>query len=316
MAQNLSKIPLYRLPLVALSVLVHCMMPQEVFRLSLVSKKFYKITKSLRKKPENLEMFLDSDASLCIDSNFLFFGKKDFSGDSEDSSPENLKILDAEIKIEMNKEHNCMNIYSEQFFDLTEYACDFYEMPVHTLGINYGNTMENPLRALDWVLNRQDTLHNCSFYCGGEEDLRRQKLTPERIEAGGRWLTIENVFDLNSRYLYLDVTSFTCENVNFFLKNWQNGGNSNLGYCQFGLNSIDIDVILNGLEVNVRNHRVEIEYVYIDGSKLPISKSYEIKRNDGTIASIVMENGEDQSFEMVVWPDWHGNHYPEREQVY
>ncbi|EGT51011.1 hypothetical protein CAEBREN_11840 [Caenorhabditis brenneri] len=41
--------------------------------------------------------------------------------------------------------------------------------------------------------------------------------------------------------------------------------------------------------------------------------SYEIKRIDGTYASIVLNFRENLELMMVVWPDWDGNQYPVEE---
>ncbi|EGT50996.1 hypothetical protein CAEBREN_03583 [Caenorhabditis brenneri] len=124
-------------------------------------------------------------------------------------------------------------------------------------------------------------------------------------------LSIDNLSKLHSRGLFAEKTSLTCENLNSYLKNWQNGGNPNLGSLKLGLKSINVDTVLNGIEFNHRRHQNDVAYSATCWFPWNFNESYEIRRNDGTIASIVMQNGQNGEFKLCVWPDLRGTVYPE-----
>ncbi|CAL2035996.1 unnamed protein product [Caenorhabditis brenneri] len=350
--------PLYRLPYVALSNLISFMKPNEIFRLSLVSKKSYRVCKSMRKKPKKLRMLLGALATIDVDwkknadDDFMLFFVEVLSPKESNSSSkklESLKINNTMVKLKMDD--TSMFIYwPNDIFDglktLSEYANRFYDQPFHSMCIGEGEGGTEWRRVLDWILSRQETLPQCSFgwrISVEEEDLRyffdaignritnylnldlklesenfrynfSQSITTDCIEfESSPWLTIDNLLQLNCRCLFLQNTNLTSENLNFFLRNWLNGRNSNLGFWFLRLKSFSIEVILNGLEVIVRDHPNGIKYHLYYKDTLEFGKSYELRRNDGKIASIVIHSLENKELCMCVWPDFNGKPYPVQE---
>ncbi|CAL2035998.1 unnamed protein product [Caenorhabditis brenneri] len=346
---NTPRFRLYRLPLVALSVVFDCMAPHVVFRLSLISKKSHRITKSLRRIPEMLDMFLCEHASIVIRSKNYRFPLLYIVNPDSSEPTESLRINDELIQIGMDREQDDMLIHWEQdrFLRLThlcDYVREFYHLPIYWLSITCEINSSEPKKALDWILNRQETIPEVSFECdptqegefryffykienrvteflfivgGPNEHFRytfRQPLTAEHIDIeGALWFTLDNLYSMNSRWLHVESSNLTCENMNSFLKEWQlNGGNSNTRFMDLGIPLKDAEVILNGLEVIRRDFPDPIEYYYDEG-KVEFKVSYELRRSDGTIASIVIDDPGKDDFYMLVWPDWNGRLYPVQE---
>ncbi|CAL2036021.1 unnamed protein product [Caenorhabditis brenneri] len=336
--------PLYRLPCVALKVAFDCSHPQEILLLSMVSNKSHSICKVFRKKERNLRVRFDRISKIGSDCITMFFLKTSSEVPAGDSKLKSLKIKDTAFQVRMHECIHVLNFYCDDrlacLTTLYEYLTDFYEVPVHQVELD-GDSMT----ALDGVLARQQTIANCFFSCSksGDEEARwfldrvenrvtqcmvlnvktsdtfhlnlRQPIKTTRIYFG-RWhtLSFDNFNELNSRGLVAEKTSLTSENLNSYLKKWQNGeGNPNLGILKLGLNSINVDTVLNGIEFVQRHHQNGVEFHDPYWYPWKFNESYEIKRNDGTIASIVMQNGQNGEFKLGVWPDLHGNVYPETE---
>uniref|UniRef100_A0A1I7U911 FBA_2 domain-containing protein n=2 Tax=Caenorhabditis tropicalis TaxID=1561998 RepID=A0A1I7U911_9PELO len=126
------------------------------------------------------------------------------------------------------------------------------------------------------------------------------------------WMTIQNLMEVDCGSLFMPKSRLTNEEVNLFLNHWMNGGNPKLRRIFLRLKHFDLDIILNGIEGKWRKNHGSISYNSFDGTecKLP-SSSFEIQRNDGTIASIVSpELFERRGFYLFIWPDYKGLPYP------
>ncbi|CAL2035999.1 unnamed protein product [Caenorhabditis brenneri] len=302
-----------------------------------------------KKPKRGLDIMFCSYASIeFLDSFSTRFEVSEFSDIPEDAQLEFLVIGGVlPCFVSMNRKRDGMDIYCQydRFDGLTallKYIIDFYKLPIENISIGADKQRNDPKRALDWVFSQQETLNECYFDCdmSGDEELKcffdrignrvekflgvlttsnvgenfrytfRQPITPDSIEFGDvLWLTIDNLFSLNSRCLSLHMTNLTSEDMNFFLVNWLLGGNSNLRYMSFEMKLIDVDVIFNGLEVIERDHFVEYRFNE-DETERRFTFSYELTRYDGTIASVLLGN---RSFCMCVWPDFNGKSYPVQE---
>ncbi|EGT50954.1 hypothetical protein CAEBREN_17031 [Caenorhabditis brenneri] len=251
--------PLRRLPFVVLSILFNCLTPEELIRLSFLSKRFYALTKALKKKPKNeLEIYFSSFASIGFDYQFVVepqFVVSDLSEIRENDKLEFLVIGDAlPCFVSMNQHTLGMNIYckDDRFEGLTvlsKYITNFYGIQIDSVIIGAEKSIDDPKRIIDWVMNRQGSVRSCHFEC--------------RISG-------------NSELRYL------------------------FNNCKVS-KSLVIDVQTN------RRFRYNFSYEH---GVMTIEKSYELRRNDGTIASIVIDNGENENFCMCVWPDFNGKLYP------
>uniref|UniRef100_A0A1I7TMM7 FBA_2 domain-containing protein n=1 Tax=Caenorhabditis tropicalis TaxID=1561998 RepID=A0A1I7TMM7_9PELO len=127
------------------------------------------------------------------------------------------------------------------------------------------------------------------------------------------WMTIQNLMEVDCGFLFMPKESrLVNEDMNLFLNHWMNGGNPKLRRIFLRLKHFDLDTILNGIEGKWRKNHNWITYNSFDETecKLP-SSSFEIRRNDGTIASIVSSGlFERRGFYLFVWPDYKGLPYP------
>ncbi|CAL2036020.1 unnamed protein product [Caenorhabditis brenneri] len=269
--------PLYRLPYVALKVAFDNSHPHDILRLSMVSKKSYSVCKVFRKKVRNLNVRFNRFSDICSNCMYTIFKVKSNSEVSAtDSKLESLKIKDTTFQVKMDRCIHILNFYCDDrlacLTTLYEYLTDFYEVPVHQVELD-----GDSIRALDGVLARQQTLANCRLSCSKSRD------------EEARW--------------FLDRV----EN-----RKWLNGGGyPNLGYLELRLNSINVDTVLNDIEFIHRRHQNNVEFHPTSVFPWEFNESYEIKRNDGTIASVVMKNGQNAEFKLCVWPDLYGSVYPE-----
>ncbi|CAL2036000.1 unnamed protein product [Caenorhabditis brenneri] len=273
-----------------------------------------------------------------------------------DDHYEDFKVKDIQGGIQLDKD-GLVEFFCDNRFNgvaaLCEYAQEFYEIPriqkLECVDVNRGQ--QESKHAIDWVLNRQETLNVCylNYQKSANKELKfcldrignqvtdylvidakttnsfkytfRHPLTPKYLEFNNpAWLTIHNLYHLNSRVLILGSTLLNLKNANQFLKHWLNGGNSNLLYLSLELRyyircPFNVAVILNGIEVIQKNHPEEYTFLYDKEQDLKTSfnRSYEIRKTDGTIVSFVIKNQQNIAFEMCVWPDVNGTPYPVQE---
>uniref|UniRef100_A0A1I7UMK6 FBA_2 domain-containing protein n=1 Tax=Caenorhabditis tropicalis TaxID=1561998 RepID=A0A1I7UMK6_9PELO len=127
------------------------------------------------------------------------------------------------------------------------------------------------------------------------------------------WLTLNNLIETNPRYLELFGPKFTNEEMNLFIRNWINGGNSNLQAVVMRLKLVDTEIIMNGIPAVWRETEEDLSYeLGEDKTNEPDYFDYffEIRNINGVVASIVADDGIDKFFFIYVWPDFKGQPYP------
>uniref|UniRef100_A0A1I7UMK8 FBA_2 domain-containing protein n=1 Tax=Caenorhabditis tropicalis TaxID=1561998 RepID=A0A1I7UMK8_9PELO len=100
--------------------------------------------------------------------------------------------------------------------------------------------------------------------------------------------------------------------MNMFIRNWMNGGNSNLQTLVFRLNQVDFDIILNGIPSVWRETPDDMSYDMGYNKDEPeyFNDIIEIRNVNGVVASIVIDIGKSNFFFIYVWPDFKGQPYP------
>uniref|UniRef100_A0A1I7UMK0 FBA_2 domain-containing protein n=1 Tax=Caenorhabditis tropicalis TaxID=1561998 RepID=A0A1I7UMK0_9PELO len=102
------------------------------------------------------------------------------------------------------------------------------------------------------------------------------------------WPTIKNLSEINPRYLEMLETKFTNEDMNLFIRNWMNGGNSNLGTLIFRLKQLDVQIIMN--EIPFVSRETPNDFIYnMPGRNKPhyFESIMEVRNVNGVVASIV-----------------------------
>ncbi|CAL2042863.1 unnamed protein product [Caenorhabditis brenneri] len=184
---------------------------------------------------------------------------------------------------------------------------------------------ENDLmRVIDWVSSRQKTVQKCIFdvcsmpaknltYLLANLGITDHFYLPETIKViphprrmgfnSYQWFTVEHLMNMNCQFVHVEDRNIQCKDLNRFLKHWQAGGCSSLRFWRLEMfhNGIDLTEITKGIEVK------EVPYTlwrtYSGGrflKPIKIRGGHQIKRNNGTIGTILIGRGE--MFHFAVQP--------------
>uniref|UniRef100_A0A1I7UVL8 FBA_2 domain-containing protein n=1 Tax=Caenorhabditis tropicalis TaxID=1561998 RepID=A0A1I7UVL8_9PELO len=230
---------------------------------------------------------------------------------------------------------------------LVSYFTDLFNIPIHFLhfGPFYKNSTNDSRRAVDWVMSRQCsvnsfmihghhvddeivhyTLNNCQFteYNTPTSPTFRRSLKYhlKSVEIyNAPWITVENLIELDCCELSITESRLTSEDINRFLRNWARGGSPRLRSLFMGTMT-KLEKLTDGLYVKEVSREEKKEYftwvslffsffttLYYRNSERQqtIKDSWDIKRDDLRVASIVKNDGISTFFTMVVWPDFYGN---------
>uniref|UniRef100_A0A1I7TER6 F-box domain-containing protein n=1 Tax=Caenorhabditis tropicalis TaxID=1561998 RepID=A0A1I7TER6_9PELO len=342
----MSPFQLFNLPLVPLSIVLNSMSLPQLIKVALTSKRSYRISKFLSSKiTEKFKIYINNFITIEfenweIEGNVMFHVFES-SEIKENFEIEFLKIRDTVIKIQKNEEDDSLHVYwdNDRFVGLqfvSNILTDFFDSSIHRLAILDQNRKDDPRKVIDWLMNRQKTLPFCYFECQktSDEDLKyfldtcrvseeltlvvktsehfqysfKYPMELRRVAITG-WPALMNLYELNCELLWMNTRNFSNQDINSFLNNWMNGGNSIMKFLYLRVKQFDLQSILNGFEVVARRFPNPLLFNWFDGRPLYFNYGMEIRReSDGKVALIRMY--EDGSFKMYVWPDWKGLPYP------
>lgn len=121
------------------------------------------------------------------------------------------------------------------------------------------------------------------------------------------WIKRDHLLAMNCKYLILEESKFSNQDINFFVKHWMNGGCPELKELLFTVEVIiNYEVVLEAIEYTA----IEGDRNYVDNenSMQTIGDSFDIKRLSDGVRATISDCGEDtKEFWMVVWPDSVGN---------
>ncbi|CAL2050654.1 unnamed protein product [Caenorhabditis brenneri] len=115
----------------------------------------------------------------------------------------------------------------------------------------------------------------------------------------GTWVTVNNLYDMNSRHLHILGSNLTSQDMNAFLKNWLYNGNLKLVYLVVEMKLIDVDEILNGVDFERKEYEYPMRFT-AQTATVDFTLSYDIKLTETVFASIVMTPVENKLFQMCV----------------
>ncbi|EGT36856.1 hypothetical protein CAEBREN_19221 [Caenorhabditis brenneri] len=117
----------------------------------------------------------------------------------------------------------------------------------------------------------------------------------------GTWVTVNNLYDMNSRHLHILGSNLTSKDMNSFLKNWLHNGNLSLIYLVVEMKLIDVDQILNGIDFERKEYDPQCPMRFsAQTAKVEYTLSYDIKLTESVTALIVMTPGENKLFQMCI----------------
>uniref|UniRef100_A0A1I7UMJ7 FBA_2 domain-containing protein n=3 Tax=Caenorhabditis tropicalis TaxID=1561998 RepID=A0A1I7UMJ7_9PELO len=348
-----SPFTLFNLPYVPLSIILNTMNEMQIMKLALTSKRVYRLSKMLRKKRmERVSVCIGNYSTIRFETtdsiDHTLFRVSTLSEIQDDSRIEYLKIEDTVVQTQKEKDgRGCIHSYFEDIFigiqTLSEIISDFFSVPIYRLSVTGDRNINDPRRAINWIMNRQETIAECSYHSKetSEEDLTyfldtlrvtksldvfvktsenfqysfKYPMNLDYLHVQGRpypWLTINNLIETNPRYSWMVETNFTSEDMRMLLILWILGWNPNLQTLEFRLKNLDLQTILNGVPAIYRETPEDLSYKWSDGEEEPRYFDYffEIRNVNGAVASIVADNGPNEFFSLYVWPDRNGQQYP------
>uniref|UniRef100_A0A1I7UMK4 FBA_2 domain-containing protein n=2 Tax=Caenorhabditis tropicalis TaxID=1561998 RepID=A0A1I7UMK4_9PELO len=197
----------------------------------------------------------------------------------EDSRIEYLKIGDTVVQTQKSKdERGCIYFYYEDHFIgtqiLSEIVSDFFSVPIYRLSVTGDKNINDPRRAIDWIMSRQNSIGRCSMNSSemSDEDLKR----------------------FLDGFIVTDELTLSMKTSDDFMKN------------------LNLQTVLYGIPAIWRETPEDLSYKWSDGEDEPRYFDYffEVRNLNGAVASIVADNGPNEFFSLYVWPDQNGQQYP------
>ncbi|CAL2042889.1 unnamed protein product [Caenorhabditis brenneri] len=318
-----NRFPLFRLPFLALCKVLYFYGPHEIIQLSLCSKQGLQVTKKCWKKRGSVEAYLYVKETPNVEPYFVdsgvYYHYYKFvvskAVDLQEQQVHNVRVGDAVVPSSIHKDTEIVTFWKNKntgIEGIVRYIKDLFDDPITSVDLKSEDYKNEFIDTMDFIMKTQESIEECTLHNESLTDkcltylLDSCKITEElRIYGGptrqfrndwnirlnylhisnGSCITLQNLMNIDCRSLNILKSSLTSEDINQFLKHWQNGGNLRIRYARIEINSIDQEAITSGIEsvsqpetlrrcYRVRNHTV-INYGGLD-----------IKRNDGTTGTI------------------------------
>ncbi|CAL2042883.1 unnamed protein product [Caenorhabditis brenneri] len=320
MADN--RFPLFRLPFLALCMIMEFYGPHEIIQLSFCSKRSLRVAKKCWKKRAVVETYLYVKRIPSVNVHFLdfrFYSRFVIlkARDLKDQQSHNIRIGDAVVPT-IHEETETVTYWEDTILGIehiVSFIKDLFDVPITKIYLNSQGYKNEFIDTMDCIMKVQESVQDCTLDTISPIEeclthlLNRCKITGElavhqeparqfRNEwnihldsmyiTSGPCITFQNLTNIDCQFLELHHSRLTSEDANQFLKHWQNGGNSRIRYARIGINSMKRDVVTAGietvrqLEALRRLYRTRRNYTIIRSGGL------DIQRNDGTIGTVFM----------------------------
>ncbi|KAF1771476.1 hypothetical protein GCK72_003302 [Caenorhabditis remanei] len=195
-------------------------------------------------------------------------------------------------------------------------------------------------RAAAWVRNSQETFQilRCNFVPKNHKDLdfilensncteklflcvrpcehySPAKLPNFRIDSlhvyYSYWIKQNHLLTMDCKYIWLQDSKLSSQDLNVFLKHWMAGGCSKLEqFRAFVEEPTDYEIVFDGVQFTERENDVARGYVNEESKHYTLRGGFDIKRISDNITATILNNGENSRFFLlIVWPDFAGNPY-------
>lgn len=165
------------------------------------------------------------------------------------------------------------------------------------------------IRQLRLYLNLSPEVTPLNF---GNFEIDQFYMSNDNSETINGWVTVESVLNLNCILMWMGNCFFTWTDLNRIVKGWITGKISRMEYFLVSVPHFDLRSLLQGIEFEkidntlVRAFIPKSERTRDPEGKILIVGGYDIRRNDGTIATIQLRAHPWRDtilcdFEMVVW---------------
>ncbi|EFO88871.1 hypothetical protein CRE_06518 [Caenorhabditis remanei] len=221
--------------------------------------------------------------------------------------------------------------------EIGDYAREVFNQDIYEVTLGEKLPEDVYERAAEWVKNSQETIQSlhCNFNPEIVNDLdsilENFKYTeilvldvnppPEYFPAKppnfnvdhlhilfSFWVKQEHLLTMNCKYIILQESKLSSNDLNVFLKHFMNGGCFQLKEFSVDVKtSIDYEVVLNDVEFEERDRDVERVYVNEEEHHHTLRGGLDIKRPSDDAKVTIMNFS--KHFLMIVWPDFAGNSY-------
>ncbi|EFO88817.1 hypothetical protein CRE_06332 [Caenorhabditis remanei] len=221
--------------------------------------------------------------------------------------------------------------------EIGDYAREVFNQDIYEVMLGEKQEDDNYGRAAEWVKNSQETIQSlhCNFNPEIDNDLdfilENFKYTerlaldvnppPEYCPAKppnfnvdhlhilfSFWVKQEHLLTMNCKYIALQDSTLSSEDLNVFLKHFMNGGCSQLKEFNVDVEEpIDYEVVMDDVEFEERGRDVARLYVNEEEHHHTLRGGLDIKRPSDNAKVTIMNYP--KHFLMIVWPDFAGNSY-------
>ncbi|EGT56624.1 hypothetical protein CAEBREN_19518 [Caenorhabditis brenneri] len=328
-----STFPLFRLPLVALQIVINNFHLNHLVILSFCSQRAQRILRLLRKKNQKtcIEAKCNSITSVVLKDTFLEDLLPNWSSEVidrvetsrvniieksqllEDDRIEFVRVGESVIPLkktfQKDGEEAILNFYFEERFEglkvMLNHFTWFFETPIY-ISCHNSRLHQNQIRVfLDYAVAKQKSIDYCHIHSENttEEEIRRALDRDSFAVMNGFWFNLDNLLRINCRVCRIWGSKLTSLQMNQYLKRWKQGGYEKTRRISIEMEDINLEVLLAGL--NAVNFPQGEKRMYKDENNRTVTIEYgfDIHKNDNTVATIVHHGGNIVSnlFHMIVW---------------
>ncbi|KAF1760916.1 hypothetical protein GCK72_009169 [Caenorhabditis remanei] len=326
MTSTSSPFSLFRLPHVVLSEVFNSTTPDEIIRISLCSKRaarVIKYTSSKWKKTKWLELILqETQPSVVKYEEFSLLSISHISEVEDQRQLESLKIGESTVPVDTS---NMVTYWKDKLKgvrSVMEYVMDIFNSEIETFDITEDATSSEIHYIFQWMAKRKTVFSVCILNLNNvtTDDLnfffrniqfnetvclegfllpksyRYQRNSFWTFPRGlinahnGSWMRMSHLLRMNCLNITVMDVPFTNKEINCFLKKWQAGEACPLlNYLHFGFTKLlNLEEIIEGLDgIKVPGDVIrEYKIGMYPGKNIPFPGGYNIKRNDGTMATV------------------------------
>ncbi|CAL2028051.1 unnamed protein product [Caenorhabditis brenneri] len=328
--------PIFSLPCLVSSNIVSITGPQELFSLSLCSRKSKSYVKRFFKKTDlwSLVVCAGEYNHVMIDirrKDFCLAGSKNQS-ETPSEIDGYMEIGEALVPFKKDTHFYFCTFWNNELVGvmyIAEHVSRLFSLPIHDLSFD-----RKSLHFLDWINNRDQTpLREVNFeedstvtenefkYLlsnhNSSEELQLFTSPPKSFKTELKfaknlrkldinpsyWVTIENLLELDVVYMTIENSELKSSDINRFLKHWLNGGSSRTTCMVVELNGPVVGFqLLDGIEVDRVDDESSRTYTFLDNEdSTTFHGGLDIARRDGVTATIISGGG---CVNFLVWPDW------------
>ncbi|CAL2042876.1 unnamed protein product [Caenorhabditis brenneri] len=318
-----NRFPLFRLPFLALCIILDYYDFYDIIQLSFCSKRSLRVANKCWEKKRMVKASLNTDKppriQLQISSlspnttsfyNFSIQSTKDLRSEQKNM----IRVGDAVVP-SINGLTETITYWDDKIFgigQLVRYIQDLFDVSI-LIELRRQETPNEFIRIIDTIMSVQDSVKDCVFnYVNPMDDCLRHFLDNFKITGnlkiyGGptrlfrhNWnihledlymsnslsITYQNLMNIDCQTLQLFISSLTNHDLNQYLKHWQNGGNSRLRHASIVIRSLNQEIIFSGIDTVSQPQELYRYYQSVNGSKVERFGGLDIRSNDGRTGTI------------------------------